>query len=246
MQPESESPQGKKVNLTVYPEQLLQVARGFSCFFWGIPLSLFLAVGLMNVRLLAQIKAPAYVLGILVIYWGLILLKRTKPLPPGWTHHVNQSLVIVFLLVYLSPFTEWWKQMPQVLFFTVNVVLFVLCTIRLIVLLNKLAGDVAKALYDRTFVIEAQLSGWSVLVFIVVPILGLLIYSLLAAFRHETGVAYELLHIPQRVYHWWLALALLPFTLTTAIAWKTKERCIEAVKMSSRPSITPPLPADNS
>ena len=39
----------------------------------------------------------------------------------------------------------------------------------------------------------------------------------------------------------WLALALLPFTLTTAIAWKTKERCIEAVKMSSRPSITPPL-----
>ena len=246
MQPEPESPQGKKVNLTVYPEQLLQIARGFSCFFWGIPLSLFLAVGLMNVRLLARIKAPAYVLGILVIYWGLILLKRTKPLEPRWTRHVNQALVVVFLLVYLSPFTEWWKQMPQVLFFMVNAIVFMICTIGLLVLLTQLASDVAKALYDQTFFIEARLCGWSVLLFIVLPILGLLIYSLLAAFRHETGVAYELLHVHRLVYHWWLSFSLLPFTLTAAIAWKTKERCIEAVKMSSRPPITPPPPADNS
>lgn len=246
MQPEPESPQSKKINLTVYPEQLLQITRGFSCFFWGIPLSLILAVGLMNVRLLAQIRAPAYVLGILVIYWGLILLKRTKPLAPGWTRHVNQALVVVFLLVYLSPFTEWWKQKPQILFFAANAILFVLCAIWLLVLLNKLAGDVARALYDQTFLIEARLCAWSVLLFIVLPILGILMYSFLAAFRHETGLVFELLQIHRLVYHWWLALVLLPFTLTTAIAWKTKEQCISAVKMSARPPVLPPSPEAHS
>lgn len=246
MQPEAESPQNKKVNLTVYPEQLLQLNRGFSCFFWGIPLSLFLAVGLMNIRLLSQIKAPAYVLGILVVYWGLILLKRTKLPAPGWSRHVHQALVVVFLLVYLSPFTEWWRQMPHLLFFTANAALFLLCTVWLLILLNKLAGDVAKSLYDRTFLVETQLCGWSVPVFIVLPVLGLFIYVFLTAIRHETGIVFELTQINRIAYHWGMALALLPFTLTTAIAWKTKERCLEAVKMSSKSPNSSPSSAGNS
>jgi hypothetical protein len=235
MHPEPENLHGRRMNWTVHPEQWTQLVRGFSCFFWGIPLGLLFASGVLNLRLFPQLKLPAYVIGVLVIYWGLTVMKRVRPLTPVWPRRLNQSLLAVFLLVYLAPFSEWWKQMPHIRFFAVNVATLSACALWLLVLINKLCGEVAKVLYDRVFFIEAQLCAWSVLFFVFVPLTGLLGYCAQSAFRHGTPFYSELLSTLPGVYPWLFALILLPFTLTAALSWKTKERCLEAARLSTKP-----------
>ncbi len=52
-------PPARKINIPVSADALIRVARGFSCVFWGIPLSLLLFSGALDVRLFAHIRMPA-------------------------------------------------------------------------------------------------------------------------------------------------------------------------------------------
>ncbi|MEM7393083.1 MAG: IclR family transcriptional regulator C-terminal domain-containing protein, partial [Verrucomicrobiota bacterium] len=57
-------------------EQLVILAKGFSRIFWGIPIALLLFIGAISINFIPAMRLPSYVFGILLIYWGMVLLYR--------------------------------------------------------------------------------------------------------------------------------------------------------------------------
>jgi hypothetical protein len=225
--------QARKVNVSFSPDALIRVARGFSCIFWGIPLSLLLFSGALDIRLFAFVRMPAYVLGIFVAYIGTVFLQRAGPLSDMWTRRVRQLLFLLLAEIYLAPFVYWWRQMPQVPYFTANMLALVICTTWVLFVVNRLAGEVCKLLCDRTFLIETQVAGWLSVGFMLTPLAHAL-YTSIRAVLQPDGPSVFVFELPLWIY----ALALLPFTITMAVSWKIKERCLQVLKMSAK---VPPI-----
>ena len=233
----AEYPQAKKVNVSVSADALIRVARGFSCIFWGIPLSLLLFSGTLDIRLFSFVRMPAYVLGIFLAYLGAVSLQRAGPLSDTWARRVRQALFLLLVEVYLAPFVYWWRQMPQIPYFAVNMTGFILCTTWGLFVVNRLAGEVCNLLYDRTLFIEAQVAGWLTAGFMIIPFAYAVCYSVWTVLRPDDDFFFNL-DLPLWIY----VLVLLPFTITMAVSWKIKERCLQVLKMSAKvPPIESPI-----
>ena len=229
-------PQEKKVNVSVSADALVGVARGFSCIFWGIPVSLLLYSGALDIRLFSFLRMPAYVLGILITYIGVVFLQRAGPLSDRWRRIVRQLIVLLLVEVYLAPFVYWWRQMPQVLYFAANMAGLILCTTWVLFAINRLAGEVCKLLRDRTFLIETQVASWLAAAFTLTPVAYALYAAVRTVLQPDAGFFF-VFELPP----WITAVVLLPFTITMAVSWKVKERCLQILKMSAKvPAIEPP------
>ena len=229
----------KKVNVSVSADALIRVARGFSCIFWGIPLSLLLFSVTLDIRLFSFVRMPAYVFGVFLACIGAVFLQRAGPLSDKWARRVRQALFLLLVEVYLAPFVYWWRQMPQIPYFAANMTGLVLCTTWGLFVVNRLAGEVCKLLYDRTFFIEAQVAGWLTAGFMIIPFAYALCYSVRTVLRPDDDFSFNL-GLPSWIY----VLALLPFSITMAVSWKIKERCLQVLKMSAKvPPIELPITA---
>jgi hypothetical protein len=228
-----ENLQARKMNVSLSPDSLIRLARGFSCIFWGIPLSLLLFSGALDIRLFSFVRLPAYVFGIFVAYIGSVFFQRVGALSDMWTRRVRQLLFLLLVEVYLAPFVYWWRQMPQVLYFSANMAALVICTTWALFVVNRLAGEVCKVLRDSTFFAETQVAGWLAVIFMLSPLIHALYTALRGVFRPD-GDFFFVLELPLWIY----ALTLLPFTITMAVSWKMKERCLQVLKMSAK---VPPI-----
>lgn len=235
-----EAASSRKVNVTVSPDTLVKVARGFSCVFWGIPISLLMFFGTLDLGPFDRFRMPAYVLGVFVIYCGVLLFHRAGSLGDAWRRRIRQAVMVLLLEVYLAPFVYWWKQRPDEAYYAANVLALMLVTTWGLFLINRLAGDTGRALHNSSFFIETRLSGWIVLGCMAMPIGYALVASAHSFLEFgDTGilsVPFSQVDFPP----WVFAVALLPFTLTMAIAWKAKEHCLEVLKLSAK---VPPLDA---
>jgi hypothetical protein len=227
-----ENLQAKKVNVSFSPDALVRVARGFSCIFWGIPLSLLLFSGALDIRLFLFVRIPAYVIGVFVAYIGTVFLQRAGALSDMWTRRVRQLLFLLVVEIYLSPFVYWWRRMPNVPYFSANMAALVICTTWSLFAVNRLAGEACRLLRDSAFLVETRVAGWLVVGFMLTP----LAHALYTAIRAIVGPEGEffVLELPLWIY----ALVLLPFTITMAVSWKIKERCLQVLKMSAK---VPPI-----
>ena len=227
----------KKVNVSVSADALIRVARGFSCIFWGIPLSLLLFSGTLDIHLFSFVRMPVYVLGVFLAYIGAVFLQRAGPLSDKWTRRVRQALFLFLVEVYLAPFVHWWRQMPQIPYFAVNMTGLVFCTTLGLFVVNRLAGEVCKLLYDRIFFIETQVASWLTAGFMIIPFAYALCYSVRTVLRPDGDFFFNL-DLPSWIY----MLVLPPFAITMAVSWKIKERCLQVLKMSAKvPPIESPI-----
>jgi hypothetical protein len=222
---------------TISPVALLRAARGFSCLFWGIPLGLLLFSsrtvgfgGAISIRAFSAIRLPTYILAVVVMYIGVIYLSRAGNLTRSWARYARKALFLLFLLMYFAPFFHWWDRMPHETFFTVNVLAFVFCTVWVLYVLNQLAGLAGVALDDDTFYIEAKLCGWSVVLLMLLPFAGIVIYALQASLRFKSSLYTEFSQVYRDLPPWMFPLFLLPFTLTMASTWKAKETCLRGLR----------------
>lgn len=212
---------------------LLRLARGFSCLFWGLPLSLLLFTGAVSFRLVLRVRLPAYVLGLLILFCGMWFLRRA-PIPTRqWSRRIQQAFLVLLVQVYLSPFVHWWRLRPGVLYFSVNVLVLLVATMWGFLLVNQLASEVARVFGDRTFQVEAQLCGWISVLFLLIPTLVVLVRSVQTTFEWESASVVSLIVIPYLVPRWSVAMALLPFTLTMTSTWRAKETCLRALQRLS-------------
>lgn len=213
------------------PKDLLAVARGFSRITWSIPLGLFLFTRAMDFAVSLYFRLPSYIIAVGLCYWGLIALRQVNPISHAWQRHLRIAFLLVFLLLYFSPFVYWWTLHPHGNHFVVNLFGMLLSATWLMWTINNLAGEVALALEDRMFLIESKLCGWAVLVLMAAPLLLYFAYASFHASREEIAlylVIQDLRFLPYA--QWIFALLILPITLTLAIAWKTKEQAFASLR----------------
>jgi hypothetical protein len=228
----------KRMNVSVSADALIRVARGFSCIFWGIPLSLLLFGGKLDIHLFSFVRMPAYVVGVFLAYIGATYLQRAGPFHDLWSRRVRQALFLLLVEIYLAPFVYWWRQMPQVPYFAANMTGLVLCTTWGLFVVNRLAGEVCKLIHDRTFFIETQVAGRLAAGFMIIP-LAHAVYDFVCSVLQPADNLFFDLHLPS----WLYASTLLPFLITMAVSWQIKERCLQALKMSAKvPAIESPTP----
>lgn len=209
----------------------LRVARGFSCVLWSIPLGLFLSTGAVDLAASRYFRLPTYIFAVILFLWGLILLHRVPRISRRWNRYLRQGFMLVLLLIYFAPFIHWWSLHPQTNHFMINVFGMALATAWLLWMINRLSGEVAAALQNRILLIESRLCGWAVGTFMITPMLLYFTYALIEAARRNVSLYWiilDLRHFPLATFI--LALLLLPLTLTIAIAWKTKEQALRALR----------------
>lgn len=228
----------KTVNVPITSGLLIRAARGFSCIFWGIPLSVVLFARGLDIRLLYGVRIPAYILGVLLMYTGVIFLQRLGPISPGWQTRVREALLVLLIEVYLAPFVYWWRQMPSVIYYVANVVGLILITAWGLYLVNRISGELAKIVHNTTFFIESQISGWLSVVFILVPTVQSVLTSITRAIEADALKYFDFSSLFRNTPKWIYAMALLPFTLSMAVTWKAKERCLEMLRASARHPVT--------
>lgn len=217
------------------PDVLLRLARGFSCIFWGIPLALLMFSGALDLRITPRLRIPAFIFGLVLVFAGILQLSRASDLTPRWARRIRHAQVALLILVYLSPFVYWWRAMPHVPYYGANMLAIVVVAMSGLLALNRLAEEAGRLFGDGTFMIEARLSGWLSVVFLLAPGAMAVIRSILAAAPMENSRVWSLVLVPYLMPRWMYALALLPFTMTMMMAWRAKELCLRAIRRPAVP-----------
>lgn len=237
MQPEiatthEQAPQDAVPAHHVAAGHLLRLARAFSCVFWGILLGLLLFFNALRFHLWSFVPVPPYVVGVILVYVGAVLMYTTGKLTPRWSGRVRRLLVVLFLQVYFTPFVYWWQRQPTVNYYAVNLLGLLLSGLLVLLLTNQLAEEVALALHDPVFRVEAAVCGWAVILLLLLPFTAASVYAVAAAIRHGADLYSLLLFIGRKVPRGVGFVLILPFTMTMASAWKAKESCLRLLKTS--------------
>lgn len=204
---------------------LLQVARGFTCMFWGIPASLLFMVGAVQLDFAFPFRLPTYFFGVLILYAGFFFLYRGAYSKPRWNRLAISGLLLSFAMVYFTPFFYWWKQSPFTPFFLLNMMALLAVCAGVLFTVNRLSAEIGRLLDDPVLWMEARMAAW-VSLLILVPILVVAIGFALQAGRwgDATWIA-DYLQQRRHPPTWIYLCFILPVALTMTSAWKAKERC---------------------
>lgn len=208
------------------PRELLRLARGFSCAFWGLLFSFFLLVQGSRFRMLLGIPLPPYVIGLLPLYVGVLLFHSAGGLAPEWTPRVRHVMGVLLLQAYLAPFMYWWQRRPTHAYFGVHFLAFLLSSVVLLTLLNRLAEALSRSLKDPVFRAEAGIAAWAVNLILLLPCVAAATYACVGAWRLKADPYTVLLYLYGRLSSRVVLLLLVPFAATLAVAWKAKEVCL--------------------
>ena len=220
---------GRKTPPVVSPKASLQLIRGFSWVLWGLPLTLLLFFGALQVEVLARLQLPSYALGVVILFTGMICLARSGQVTRAWQGWVRSGILLSFMMLYLAPFVFWWQRLPHVPFFGANMWILLFCTMLILVVANRLASELGGLYRDATFAVEARLCAWSVVVLMMLPFcigIGYAYYTLKKygiPMRATLGVAHR------EMPFWLHVFFLLPFTLTMTTVWKARERAMRGL-----------------
>ena len=225
-------------NVALTPAKLLAISRGFLCLFWGLPVGLMLFTGAISLAVFRQFRLPAYVIGVLIAYCGVLHLRRTGSLTPLWNRRLRMAILLALLQVYLAPFLHWWERAPTQSYFTANVIVLLFATAWAFFVINMLAAELARVLRDNTFRIESQLSAWISFFLMLLPLFEVLAVS--AALQASAGGSSLVEFIPALFLlpRWASAFIVVPFTLTMAVAWKAKEQALHRLAAGGGPART--------
>ena len=213
----------------------LKLIRGFSWVFWGLPLTLLLFFGALQVEALARLQLPSYLIGVVILFTGLIHIARAGPLTRTWLGWARSGIVLSFMMLYLAPFVYWWQRAPHVRFFGANMWFLLACTMLVLVVVNRLAAELGTVYQDSTFAIEARLCGWSVVVLMMLPF-GIALGYAYYTFRKYGITMRTTLGVAHKEMPFWLhVFFLLPFTLTMTTVWKARERAMKGLADSAGP-----------
>ncbi len=215
----------------LHPEQLLRIAKGFSRVFWGIPITILLFIEIPDTQFIHQIRLPTYVLGVILMYSGFSLFKRVKSASARWRSLLRFGVSMLFLQVYFAPFVYWWRNNSFSDYHLYNILMLIGCMMILLIVINRMTGELGDQVKDRVFRIESNLCVIAVILLMVLPFAAIAGYSILGTFRFGTSLHMELVHTHRGLANWIHALFLMPITFTMIVSWKAKELCLEKLKI---------------
>jgi hypothetical protein len=207
-----------------------KLVRGLSALFWGLPAALIVCVGTaIGGWLRAFSIVPVLVVTGLVLYglWQLGAFQRQER---PWRLALDRARLVALINFGLSPFLYWWNKMPENSFFSLVVGLMAISSLLFLFNLNLVIGRLGEMLPDETLrqetrqftrlnrVLLITLLGF-VSVFIFLYQMPSLPAPLLVMLVSLQRVSQSLL----------LLLVLLPFSITMALLWKTKEVIMDSI-----------------
>lgn len=207
----------------------LHLIRGFSWVFWGLPLTLLLFFGAVEIEVLARLQFPSYALGVLALFVGMIRLGRVGPLTGSWLGWARSGILLSFMMLYLAPFVYWWQRAPYVGFFGANMWILLGCTMFILVVVNRLSSELGGRYGDSTFAIEARLCAWSVVVLMMLPFCIAIGYAYHVQRKYDVPLRSTLGVAHKEMPFWLHVFFLLPFTLTMTTVWKARERAMQGL-----------------
>ncbi len=204
---------------------LLSMARGFTCVFWGLLLSVVLLFSNAFFELFEVVRIPAYLLGSAIAAWGLFGMREAGLVSRVWTRRRRFAFLLILLHIYFAPFVVWWSGMPESAFFLVNFLCFILVGMLCLLSINLLAAESARCLNHRGDWVEAWLFAAGTVMFMMVPFLFWVAGPVAAVVRFKTSLYYELWSASNRTPDWVRIFICLPCSLTLVSAWKARSQC---------------------
>jgi cytochrome bd-type quinol oxidase subunit 2 len=222
-----------------------RVARGLSCLFWGVPLTLVVVVlGLRTDEFIRFGIVPPMIATALLVTgtWHLGTFQQQERI---WVAAQSRAHLLAMMLFGLSPFLYWagrtviisetgTASLPQI-YFTVATLLFHLCAIGFLGSLNTVIARLAAMLPDETLRLEsrsfAALNHWLLWI-------TLIVVSLIYKIRQTPGFPSDFPRLREVILAnpelFTLPFLLLAVAMTMALLWKSKEVILENI-FSQRP-----------
>jgi hypothetical protein len=210
-----------------------RLTRGLSALFWGLPITLLVAVQAATTNWLAALgpfsgvaPAAAYAL----LFYGLWLMRDFQKQERVWLAALDQAKLLGLVNVGLAPFLHWYQRLPQVSLFASAVTLLAVTSLLFLLGLNRVLRRLAAMLPDETLRVETAafttLNGWLLLL---LPGAAL-VYVLVVRSGGLSASAQLILQFLEPAQHLALLfLTLLPLAITMSLAWKIKEAILAAV-----------------
>jgi len=207
-----------------------RLARGLSALFWGLPIALVMGIQTVKTDWLRPwgIVPPALAFGLL--FYGLLQLGHFARQERAWRNALERAKLLGLANLGLSPFLFWWRQLPQLTYYTVMISVLAISSLVFLFALNQVLQRLAAMLPDETLRQETKVFTSLNLYILLVTIV---ITALLLVLIHIQGLprlAILMAVIQNQANLWFLVfLVLLPMATTMALIWKTKETILASV-----------------
>ncbi|HDL77461.1 MAG TPA: hypothetical protein ENG36_01670 [Lentisphaerae bacterium] len=215
---------------------LLNIARGFLCFFWSVPLYLLTLLRGSQLKLVIfeRLAVPLLVVPGILALSGSLLLRRTRRLSVEWAHGTDNLLRAVLAAMYFSLPAGWWLALQRSDYLFLNFLLLILCLLWMLQAVGFLGGELGRILGRRTLAVEAEVGEWGVIILQLLPYLAMFTIAIYHAFQSHLplpiGMQKEVLRLPV----WLRAAALLPCAVIMSVCWRCRSLCIEGIIRNRR------------
>ena len=209
---------------------LRKLARGLSCLFWGLPLTLLVCARGIQTDLLGRMGIVPPLLATALLLFGTWQLSSFQRQERIWVAaHARAQLIALFNLG-LSPFLYWASQVPGNEYFAFAALLFNLGGLMFLTTVNSLLERLGAMLPDETLRAETRLftavNRWLILISLV---LAILFFLALRSPDITSQFPHTLETIAQNRSLLIMPFILIALAMTMALLWKTKEVILESV-----------------
>lgn len=186
-------------------------------------------------------------LGALVILWGAVRLTRSGWRETEFDRSAQWCMTLAVVLLALSPFLFWWRQMPKNFHFALNTLFFVAALTALVFAVNRLCAQLNHRIGAPNGVSESKSVVWLLFVAWVLPLCVVTGFVVRAAFEYSEPMGWVLrkslgelsIGLPRWLF---VATALTPVAFTCVALISTRRRLLLCAMLSSRAEIARELP----
>lgn len=217
-------------NVPLSTERVLAVARGFLLLFWSVAFTVLLALNMIQIPAMSQLQVPTHILGLCIGYVGSLFLRKGGDLTPQWRPRTRDAAVLLFVQIYLAPFSRWWLDAPHSAYHSANMLAMVVGAAWLFYSLNMLAAEWGRVNRHTDFRIECELAAWTCAFVALLPTLSVLSRTLAAV-----SVGDDSPPTAHGLDNTWLRrIELLypyPFIVTALVMWRARNLALRRCRL---------------
>jgi hypothetical protein len=213
---------------------LVRLVQGFYAIFWGLILTAMVAAHLLAGPRPHAFDTGLLTLGLVAVLIGSWRLWRVRlgvddagRQCAAWRDRTETLLGTAVVLAYFAVFFCAWRQVPHSEHLLANALAFLGAGVVYTVLLNRVVSALAPVLGRRDLAVESKWYGAGSIGFLLLPLVGVLLYAFGAAAANNTSAVYEILELLDRTNIVLVGVLLLPFSLTLSLIWATKDAMLE-------------------
>ncbi len=210
--------------------QLYKLANGLLCLFWGYVLCLLFFIDFLRIELLARYHVPTHLVGVVTAYWGILLMYSAGIEHRDLKKSMRHVAFGLLMLVYLTPFLYWWRQVRYSDYLFLHVMLFIWAGAWTLFFTNKLTRLIADLIGERNLAAESSISNLPVILLILAPCLLAAHLVFRRYLNPHSNFYYEFHQLLRRFPPGLAVLLVFPFTMTFSSLWKGQHFCFQRVR----------------